>query len=75
MFSYFQIFYHNGVTSNRDDFEICARVENVDLPKQGYFGVSAATGALAGELQMNSADNVCSSTNRLAVISLVIFLG
>ena len=31
--------------SNTDkDFELCMRVENVILPKNGYFGVSAATG-------------------------------
>lgn len=40
---------HNGLTNNKDDFELCARVENVELPAEGYFGVSAATGGLAGE--------------------------
>jgi len=39
---------NNGLTNTRDDFELCARAENVELPRNGYFGVSAATGALAG---------------------------
>lgn len=43
------IYYHNGVTSKRDDYEICTRVNNVELPKNGYFGVSAATGGLADD--------------------------
>lgn len=46
----FQIYYHNGVTSNKDDYEICTRVKDVELPRNAYFGVSAATGGLAGEL-------------------------
>ena len=29
-------------------FELCLRSENIFLPRNGYFGVSAATGALAG---------------------------
>lgn len=40
--------FHNGNTQNENDFEVCMRVENVFLPKNGYFGVSAATGGLAG---------------------------
>lgn len=39
---------NNGLTNTRDDFELCARAENIELPRNGYFGVSAATGALAG---------------------------
>lgn len=40
---------HNGLTTNKDDFELCARVEDVELPAEGYFGVSAATGGLADD--------------------------
>jgi lectin, mannose-binding 1 len=40
---------HNGLTNNKDDFDMCIRAENVDLPQNGYFGVSAATGGLAGK--------------------------
>jgi len=29
-------------------YELCIRAENVFLPKAGFFGVSAATGGLAG---------------------------
>jgi len=43
-----QVSISNGLTNTRDDFELCVRAENVVLPQSGYFGVSAATGALAG---------------------------
>jgi hypothetical protein len=31
------------------DFELCIRAENVVLPKNGFFGLSAATGGLADD--------------------------
>jgi len=40
---------HNGLTNNRNDFELCLRAEGVELPSNGYFGVSAATGDLADD--------------------------
>jgi len=40
---------HNGMSNNDKDFEMCIRAENVVLPKNGYFGVSAATGGLADD--------------------------
>ncbi|XP_051866183.1 protein ERGIC-53 [Pristis pectinata] len=40
---------HNGFTPNNDDYELCARIENLALPFEGYFGISAATGALADD--------------------------
>lgn len=43
------IYYHGGLNNDLSTFEICTRVENVDLPKNGYFGVSAATGGLADD--------------------------
>lgn len=43
------ILFHNGMTTNQEDFELCLRAENVVLPKNGYFGVSAATGGLADD--------------------------
>ena len=45
-----QVFFHNGMTNNKDDYELCLRADNVELPKEGYFGVSGATGGLAGKL-------------------------
>ena len=36
------------MTSTGDQYELCMRAENVYLPSQGYFGVTAATGGLAG---------------------------
>lgn len=46
------MFFHSGNTNNDKDFEICFRTENVHLPKAGYFGVSAATGGLAGTVDL-----------------------
>ena len=43
------VLFHNGMSNNERDFEVCMRVENVFLPKNGYFGVSAATGGLADD--------------------------
>jgi len=44
------VYYHNGLSENDNQYqEICARVENVDLPKNGHFGISAATGGLADD--------------------------
>ena len=42
------MYVHNGMTSTGDQYELCMRAENVYLPSQGYFGVTAATGGLAG---------------------------
>jgi hypothetical protein len=39
------------MSNNEQDYEMCFRVENVVLPKYGYFGVTAATGGLAGNNQ------------------------
>nr|BAN20368.1 mannose binding lectin, putative [Riptortus pedestris] len=43
------VLFHNGMTNSEQDYEICLRVENIFLPKTGYFGVSAATGGLADD--------------------------
>lgn len=43
------VWFHNGMTNNEQDIEVCLRVENIYLPKSGYFGVSAATGGLADD--------------------------
>merc|ERR1719300_1943480 len=37
------------MNNNNKDFEMCIRAEGVVLPKNGYFGVSAATGGLADD--------------------------
>ena len=42
--------FHNGNSNNDDDFELCLRAENLYLPQFGYFGLSAATGGLAGKI-------------------------
>lgn len=43
------LLFHNGMSNNDKDFEVCLRAENVILPKNGYFGISAATGGLADD--------------------------
>ncbi|XP_026571225.1 protein ERGIC-53 isoform X2 [Pseudonaja textilis] len=40
---------NNGFTPDKEDYEFCAKVENMVLPPQGYFGISAATGGLADD--------------------------
>lgn len=43
------VWFHNGNTNNEQDIEVCLRVENIQLPRDGYFGISAATGGLADD--------------------------
>ncbi|KAK8780566.1 hypothetical protein V5799_018093, partial [Amblyomma americanum] len=43
------VLFHSGNTNNDGDYEMCFRAENVFLPQNGYFGVSAATGGLADD--------------------------
>ncbi|XP_018425905.1 PREDICTED: protein ERGIC-53 isoform X1 [Nanorana parkeri] len=40
---------NNGFTPDKDDYEFCAKVDNMILPQQGFFGISAATGGLADD--------------------------
>lgn len=40
---------HNGFTPDKNDYEFCAKVENMIIPAQGHFGISAATGGLADD--------------------------
>ncbi|XP_073536860.1 protein ERGIC-53 [Phyllobates terribilis] len=40
---------NNGFTPDREDYEFCAKVDNMILPQQGFFGISAATGGLADD--------------------------
>ncbi|XP_076438963.1 protein ERGIC-53-like [Babylonia areolata] len=43
------IMVNNGLSNKPDDFELCMRAVNVQLPPAGYLGVSAATGGLADD--------------------------
>ncbi|KAK3732287.1 hypothetical protein QZH41_014423 [Actinostola sp. cb2023] len=43
------LWFHMGMSTKSEDFELCTRAENVHLPKEGFFGVSAATGGLADD--------------------------
>ncbi|XP_075988232.1 lectin, mannose binding protein ergic53 isoform X2 [Anticarsia gemmatalis] len=43
------VYFHNGMTNNEADYELCFRAENVQLPRGGHFGLSAATGGLADD--------------------------
>ncbi|XP_077593501.1 protein ERGIC-53 [Stigmatopora nigra] len=40
---------NNGFTPDKDDFEFCTKVDNMIIPPEGFFGVSAATGGLADD--------------------------
>lgn len=42
------VLYDQGLT-DFEDYEVCAKINDVKLPKAGYFGVSAATGGLADD--------------------------
>ena len=42
-----------GMSNKPEDFELCARLENIHLAKGSFFGLSAATGGLAGQLFIN----------------------
>lgn len=37
------------MTGDEQNYEMCFRVENLPLPQNGYFGISAATGGLADD--------------------------
>lgn len=43
------VLFNNGMTANTEEYELCLRAENVVLPKNGYFGISSATGGLADD--------------------------
>lgn len=45
------MFINNGFTPDKEDYEFCTKVENMIIPETGYFGISAATGGLAGTSQ------------------------
>jgi len=70
-----QVSINIGLTNSRDNFELCVRAENVELPRSGYFGVSAATGALAGMCHRNNCllINTERSSYARTVLVIVIF--
>lgn len=43
------VMFNNGMTQNTEEYEMCLRAEGVVLPKEGHFGISAATGGLADD--------------------------
>lgn len=44
---------NNGFTPDKEDYEFCAKVDNMVIPGEGFFGISAATGGLAGSIVLN----------------------
>ncbi|XP_028658327.1 protein ERGIC-53 [Erpetoichthys calabaricus] len=40
---------NNGFTPDKEDYEFCVKVDNMILPLEGFFGISAATGGLADD--------------------------
>lgn len=43
-----QVMINNGFTPDKEDYEFCTKVDNMIIPSDGFFGISAATGGLAG---------------------------
>ena len=39
---------NNGFTPDKEDYEFCTKIDNMVIPAEGFFGISAATGGLAG---------------------------
>jgi mannose-binding lectin 1 len=48
-FFVFKVYINNGISHDDTAFEFCTRIDRVQLPKTGYFGVTAETGALADD--------------------------
>ncbi|XP_061887285.1 protein ERGIC-53 [Entelurus aequoreus] len=40
---------NNGFTPDKNDYEFCTKVDNMIIPDEGFFGISAATGSLADD--------------------------
>uniref|UniRef100_A0AAX7V3A9 L-type lectin-like domain-containing protein n=1 Tax=Astatotilapia calliptera TaxID=8154 RepID=A0AAX7V3A9_ASTCA len=40
---------NNGFTPDKEDYEFCTKVDNMVIPSDGFFGISAATGGLADD--------------------------
>lgn len=55
---------NNGFTPDKNDYEFCAKVENMIIPAQGHFGISAATGGLAGK-------SYCLFTGKVGELSFI----
>ncbi|KAJ4926047.1 hypothetical protein JOQ06_008231 [Pogonophryne albipinna] len=43
------VMFNAGFTPDKEDYELCTKVDNMVLPTEGFFGVSAATGGLADD--------------------------
>lgn len=48
---------NNGFTPDRDDYEFCTKVDNMIIPPEGFMGISAATGGLAGIIGLLHSNN------------------
>ena len=45
-----QLWVHEGVSSAVEDYQLCLRTEAIsNIPLEGYFGISAATGGLSDD--------------------------
>lgn len=40
---------NSGFTPDKEDYELCTKVDNMIIPREGFFGISAATGGLADD--------------------------
>lgn len=46
---FIKIYINNGISQDDSAFELCTRIERIQLPRNGHLGVSAATGGLADD--------------------------
>jgi mannose-binding lectin 1 len=44
-----KIYINNGISQDENAYEFCTRIKQTQLPRVGYLGVTAATGALADD--------------------------
>lgn len=53
-----QVMINNGFTPDKEDYEFCTKVDNMIIPTEGFFGISAATGGLAGMILLSVSEEL-----------------
>lgn len=66
-----QVLINNGFTPDKEDYEFCTKVDNMVIPPEGFLGISAATGGLAGIVtHLRSGEFEVRQSNRVAAAAL-----
>lgn len=66
-----QVLINNGFTPDKEDYEFCTKVDNMVIPPEGFLGISAATGGLAGIVtHLHSGEFEVRQSNRVAAAAL-----